>query len=137
MEQQSISIGHIVITAFGVLYTIALAFGAQVWLDLRRRTEKNEHEKAERSEVDELRTELRMLADDSRKASNSTHQINVAIARLTEQIARVVSDIESEKRTRAESSKALLEEIRRSEATILQRLTQVATYGRRQGDMPS
>ena len=130
------TIFDLVLAILGVVYTLAIVFGAQVWLDMRRRVELVEARKAEHDEVDELRTELRSLAEDVKRGNDATHIINVSMARLIEQVARIVSDIESEKRTRAESSKALMDEIRRSETTIISRMTQVVTYGRRKGDLP-
>jgi hypothetical protein len=133
---QGLSVSDLVLGALGAVYALALAFGAQVWLDMRRRMETVELRKSEKDEVEELREEVRTLADDVKRGNDATHVINVSMARLIEQVARIVSDIESEKRTRAETSKALMEEIRRSEASIIARMTQVVTYGRRKGDLP-
>ena len=132
-----ITIGHVVLGAFGVVYTLALAFGAQVWLDLKGRVGMVETKKAEQAEVDELRTEIHALTEDIRKSNDSANRLDVAIARLTEQMARVVSDIESEKRTRSDANKEIMAAIRETKVDIIKQVQQNLAYGRRKGDMPT
>ena len=100
------------------------------WIkDWGRRMVALEEKKADKAEVSELHDEVR-------RSINDTTQINVAIARLTEQMARVVADIESEKRTRADANKAILEQMLRMEKNLSERIQQSIGYGRRKGDIP-
>lgn len=97
--------------------------------DRDRRMERVETEKADRGEVDELRGDVKSLAEDVRKGNDATHQINVAIARLTEQMARVVSDIESEKGTiKRQNERVLstLDELSRQQQAIARAMERIA-----------
>jgi translation initiation factor 2B subunit (eIF-2B alpha/beta/delta family) len=96
-----------------------------------------EKDKANREEVDELRDELHLLSSDVRKSNDTSNQLNVAIARITEQMARVVSDIESEKRTRSDANKAIMAAIRETKEDIIKQVQANMAYGRRKSDQTS
>jgi septal ring factor EnvC (AmiA/AmiB activator) len=117
--------------------SVAVLFGATLWKGLERRMDNLEKDKANREEVDELRDELHLLSSDVRKSNDTSNQLNVAIARITEQMARVVSDIESEKRTRSDANKAIMAAIRETKEDIIKQVQANMAYGRRKSDQTS
>jgi septal ring factor EnvC (AmiA/AmiB activator) len=117
--------------------SVAVLFGATLWKGLERRMDNLEKDKANREDVDELRDELHLLSSDVRKSNDTSNQLNVAIARITEQMARVVSDIESEKRTRSDANKAIMAAIRETKEDIIKQVQANMAYGRRKSDQTS
>lgn len=95
--------------------------------DWSRRMVALETGKADRTDVDALEERVE-------QSSNALNNINVELATLREQMHRVVSDIESEKRTRADANSRLLDEMRRMENAILTRFELMLSNSRRKGD---
>jgi septal ring factor EnvC (AmiA/AmiB activator) len=120
-----------------VVLSIAVTFGLTLWKGMERRMDNVEKDKADRDEVDELRNELKLLSNAMRQSNDMAGQLNVAIARITEQMARVASDIESEKRTRSDANKEIMAAIRETKADIIRQVQQNMAYGRRKTDQPS
>jgi septal ring factor EnvC (AmiA/AmiB activator) len=123
-----------IMTAF---LSLAAGLLLALWKGMERRVNNVEKEKADKEEVDELRNELKLLSNAMRQSNDMAGQLNVAIARITEQMARVASDIESEKRTRSDANKEIMAAIRETKADIIRQVQQNMAYGRRKTDQPS
>jgi len=92
----------------------AVTLTAVVWGDMKRRVgkvEKNLECKANKTEMEHRRTDIGKLFE-------TTVQIQIDIATIKQQVSRVGSDMESEKRTRTEINREILAELR----TILDKI---------------
>lgn len=101
---------------------------------MNRRLEYTESQKADRAELEALAEEVKTLAQDGKATYEKISQIQVQNATITQQVGRVVSDIESEKRTRAETTRDLKEEMRRNKNELSQEIRALVAHGRRKED---
>jgi septal ring factor EnvC (AmiA/AmiB activator) len=112
---------------FAVVFALVSGLVGLVISDMRQRMSALERDKASGADLEALRTEVRSVA-------NTSHSIEVNIATIKEQMARVASDMESEKRTRSETNKGLVDRLNSLEDRIMRKIEDLQRYGRRRGD---
>jgi predicted nucleic acid-binding Zn-ribbon protein len=117
----------IVPLVFAVIFAVVSGLTGWVISDMRQRMSALERDKASRTDLEALRVEVRAVA-------NTGHSIEVHIATIKEQMARVASDMESEKRTRSETNRGLVERLSNIEERIMHKIEDLQRYGRRRGD---
>ena len=111
-----------------VLAGLAATLIGLIWRDLRVRIDALERQmtlKADACELHEQRVEIMHDLDKQRAQivdlNKSSHAIDISLATIKEQNARVVSDLESEKRTRNEANNRIFNQLEKIRVSIEQR----------------
>ena len=87
---------------------VALTLAGAMWADLRRRVARIEgtlEKKADRCDMQQRRSDIKELFE-------TTTEVKIDVATIKQQVNQFASDLESEKRTRAEINKEIMHELR-------------------------
>lgn len=111
-----------IVGGLGSAITIA---GTWAWNHTHKLIADTNMEVDKKADKDEMLTQRRHVE----RIYDNLKTIEVSAAHIHEQMARVTSDMESEKRTRANATNAIMEELRSIRSSVV-------GYGRRPGDAP-